>query len=99
VGGVGSGLSRLGDRLLVVAPGTFLAAALLVFGMSAGPLGGLGLDLRPGGLQPGQSLLPGAPMRSMNGARSVHPPARPAELTALAVTAPGFEAARTRRGV
>jgi hypothetical protein len=41
-----SGLTRVGDLLLVGVAGTVLAAAFLVFGVGAGLLGGLGLDLR-----------------------------------------------------
>ncbi|GAA3478197.1 hypothetical protein GCM10018966_027270 [Streptomyces yanii] len=47
-----------GHRLGFVGPGTLLASPLLVLGVLAGLLGGLGLDLRAGGLQPGQALFP-----------------------------------------
>lgn len=51
-------LPGLGDLFLVRATGAGLAAAFGVLGLAAGPVGGLGLDLGAGGLQPGQTLLP-----------------------------------------
>ncbi len=51
------GLAGVGDRLLVVGVGALLAASLLDLGVAAGLVGGFGLDLGAGGLQPGEALL------------------------------------------
>jgi hypothetical protein len=50
--------TRLDDLLLVGVPRAVLATTLRVLGPVAGLLGGLGLDLGAGGLQPGHPLLP-----------------------------------------
>ena len=48
---------RVGDGPLVAGFGALLAAAFFVLGVGAGLVGGLGLDLRAGGLQFRQALL------------------------------------------
>jgi hypothetical protein len=53
----GGRLAGVGDGLLIVGAGSLLSTALLVFGVRSCFVGGFGLDLRAGGLQPGQAFL------------------------------------------